>query len=43
VKTGLPGMGYVRYDENAQWPEFLQLKTANPQSLWTPTGSKSTN
>lgn len=39
VKTGLPGMGYVRYDTNAQWPEFLQLKAANPQKLWTPTGS----
>jgi HlyD family secretion protein len=43
VKTGLPGMGYVRYDENAPWPEFLQTKAANPQNLWTATGSKSTN
>ena len=43
VKTGLPGMGYVRYDENAPWPESLQAKTANPQNLWTPTGSKSSN
>lgn len=23
VKTGLPGMAYVRVDQNAQWPEFL--------------------
>jgi HlyD family secretion protein len=39
VKSGLPGMGYVRYDTNAEWPEFLQLKAVNPQALWTPTGS----
>jgi HlyD family secretion protein len=39
VKSGLPGMGYVRFDENAQWPENLQVKAANPQALWTPTGS----
>jgi HlyD family secretion protein len=43
VKSGLPGMGYVRYDNNAEWPEFLQLKAVNPQNLWTPTGSKSAN
>ena len=43
VKTGLPGMGYVRYDENAPWPESLQTKAANPQNLWTATGSKSPN
>ena len=43
VKTGLPGMGYVRYDENAPWPESLQTKAANPQNLWTATGSKNSN
>jgi HlyD family secretion protein len=43
VKTGLPGMGYVRYDANAEWPDFLQVKTTNPQALWTPTGSKPAN
>ena len=44
VKTGLPGMGYVRYDDNAPWPESLQFKAMNPQNLWSPTGSaKSTN
>lgn len=47
VKTGLPGMGYVRYDTNASWPEFLQVKAVNPQNLWAPTGattvSKNTN
>jgi HlyD family secretion protein len=39
VKTGLPGMGYVRYDTNAEWPENLRVKAVNPQNLWTPTGS----
>jgi HlyD family secretion protein len=26
VKTGLPGMAYVRLDPNAQWPTSLQGK-----------------
>ncbi len=26
VKTGLPGMAYVRLDEQQDWPEFLQIK-----------------
>lgn len=26
VKTGLPGVAYVRFDTNAQWPPFLQPK-----------------
>jgi HlyD family secretion protein len=26
VKTGIPGMGYVRYDNNAAWPVALQVK-----------------
>ena len=26
VKTGLPGMAYVRLDAKASWPEWLQLK-----------------
>jgi HlyD family secretion protein len=47
VKSGLPGMGYVRYDTNAPWPEFLRLKAVNPEKMWTPTGattvSKNTN
>lgn len=43
VKTGLPGMGYVRYDENAAWPESLKAKAVNPQNLWTPTVAKNTN
>ena len=36
VKSGLPGMGYVRYDANAQWPENLQYKAVNPETLWSP-------
>ncbi len=26
IKTGLPGMAYVRIDPQAQWPEELQVK-----------------
>jgi HlyD family secretion protein len=26
VKTGLPGMAYVRFDRTAPWPERLALK-----------------
>jgi HlyD family secretion protein len=26
VKVGIPGMGYVRYDEAAGWPTALQVK-----------------
>jgi HlyD family secretion protein len=37
VKTGLPGMGYVRFT-NAEWPANLQPKPV-PANLWKPTGS----
>ena len=37
VKSGLPGMGYVRFT-NAQWPADLQWKEP-PANLWQPTGS----
>jgi len=40
VKSGLPGMGYVRYDQSAPWPANLQVKPAVPRNLWEPTGSK---
>jgi HlyD family secretion protein len=36
VKSGLPGMGYVRFDPNAQWPENLQYKEVSPETLWSP-------
>jgi HlyD family secretion protein len=39
VKTGLPGVGYVRWDEKAPWPEKLQGKGAPPANLWKPTGA----
>jgi len=26
VKTGLPGMAYVRLDPNAEWPSNLQVR-----------------
>jgi HlyD family secretion protein len=38
VKVGLPGMGYVRWDNSAEWPANLQPKAA-PRDLWKPTGS----
>ncbi|WP_437222993.1 HlyD family secretion protein [Planctomicrobium sp. SH661] len=30
VKTGVRGVGYVKYDENAQWPPFLQNLVTPP-------------
>jgi len=42
VKVGIPGMGYVRLDSNAEWPETLQVKQV-PQQLWNPTGSTASN
>jgi HlyD family secretion protein len=38
VKVGLPGMGYVRWDTSAQWPDKLQAKPV-PANLWQPTGA----
>jgi HlyD family secretion protein len=39
VKSGLPGMGYVRVDPSAPWPENLQVKNVDPRTLWNATGS----
>jgi len=39
VKVGLPGMGYVRWDQSAPWPADLQPKAVVPRNLWQPTGS----
>jgi HlyD family secretion protein len=37
VKVGLPGMGYVRIDHGAQWPEMLQQKAIDPSKFpWQP-------
>lgn len=30
VKTGLPGVAYVRLDESAPWPDRLQIKLPSP-------------
>ena len=38
VKVGIPGMGYVRYDENANWPTALQVKPV-PDFRLSETGS----
>ncbi|HEY2050514.1 MAG TPA: efflux RND transporter periplasmic adaptor subunit [Caulobacteraceae bacterium] len=37
VKTGLPGMGYVRFT-SADWPKNLQPAAQPPVNLWKPTG-----
>jgi HlyD family secretion protein len=41
VKTGLPGMGYVRTDPNVAWPSKLQLRPL-PRNIWQPTGKAAT-
>ncbi len=42
VKAGIPGMGYVRMDNNAQWPEQLQYKPVS-EMPWKATGSAALN
>lgn len=39
VKTGMPGVGYVRFDNSAQWPVQLRPAAQVPTNLWSPTGS----
>lgn len=38
VKAGTPGMGYVRYDNAAKWPDYLQPPAKMPANLWQPAG-----
>jgi HlyD family secretion protein len=38
VKAGIPGMGYVRFSNQA-WPANLQPNKTPPQDLWKATGS----
>jgi HlyD family secretion protein len=38
VKAGIPGMGYVRFDQNTPWPENLQVKPVS-QIPWMATGA----
>ncbi|HUN58393.1 MAG TPA: HlyD family efflux transporter periplasmic adaptor subunit [Candidatus Binataceae bacterium] len=42
VKVGIPGMGYVRYDDSIQWPPDLQFKQP-PEQLWQATGALGSN
>lgn len=42
VKVGIPGMGYVRLDHSAEWPDTLQVKEVPPQ-IWNATGSTPSN
>jgi HlyD family secretion protein len=42
VKSGLPGMGYVRFDPNAQWPANLEFKSV-PANLLGPAAPKGAN
>ena len=39
VKSGLPGMGYVRYDQTVPWPKNLEVNPNVPANLWERTGS----
>jgi HlyD family secretion protein len=38
VRVGVPGMGYVRYDQSATWPANLQPPARIPENLWAPSG-----
>ena len=40
VKVGIPGMGYVQWDNRAQWPPDLQVKPV-PANLWNTAASSS--
>jgi len=40
VKSGIPGMGYVRFNQNVDWPTALQWKPVN-ELPWNPTGATS--
>lgn len=39
VKTGLPGVGTVRWDTSKPWPADLQPRANPPKDLWKTTGS----
>jgi HlyD family secretion protein len=38
VKSGIPGMGFVRFDQKTEWPQQLQVKAVN-EIPWNPTGA----
>jgi HlyD family secretion protein len=41
VKAGVPGMGYVRLDQNVDWPPQLQWKDPRNAPWWHETGAAS--
>jgi HlyD family secretion protein len=41
VKAGIPGMGYVRLDQNVDWPAQLQWKDPRTAPWWHQTGAAS--
>ena len=41
VKAGVPGMGYVRLDQNLEWPAQLQWKDPRNAPWWHETGAAS--
>ena len=41
VKVGIPGMGYVRFDNGAAWPPLLVVKSVIPSQLWNATAADS--
>jgi len=43
VKPGIPGMGYVRFDNSAAWPPMLEVNPNPPQIPWTTTGAPDTS
>jgi HlyD family secretion protein len=43
VKAGVPGMGYVRFDNKAAWPAQLQPPANIPSNLWNPAQAPKAN
>ena len=39
VKAGIPGVGYVKFDDGTQWPAQLQPPAKIPSNLWNTSGS----
>jgi HlyD family secretion protein len=38
VKAGIPGVGYVRFNDGTQWPASLQPPAKIPANLWNSSG-----
>ena len=39
VKAGVPGVGYVKFDDGTQWPAQLQPPAKIPSNLWNSSGN----